>query len=47
MRDQTPDNINDNNFNIIFNLYPTDGTHWVLVIGRNGGDRYYFDSFWS
>ena len=27
MRDQTPDNIIDNNFNIIVNLHPTDGTH--------------------
>ena len=29
MRDEEPDNINDNNFNIIVNLHPTDGTHWV------------------
>ena len=34
MRDKTPDNINENNFNIIVNLHPTDGTHWVLVIRR-------------
>ena len=27
MRDENPDNINDNNFNIIVNLHPTDGTH--------------------
>ena len=46
MRDQTPDNINDNNFNIIVNLLPTDGTHLVLVIRREGGPVYYFDSFW-
>ena len=45
MRDETPDNINDNNFNIIVNLYPTDGTHWVLAIRREGGPTYYFDSF--
>ena len=37
MRDEKPDNINDNNFNIIVNLHPTDGTHWVLVIRRGGG----------
>ena len=45
MRDQTPDSINDNNSNIIKNLYPSDGTHWVLVIRREGGPPYYFDSF--
>ena len=45
MRDEKPDNINDNNFNIIVNLHPTDGTHWVLVIRRGGGKVYYFDSF--
>ena len=45
MTDQTPDNINDNNFNIFVNLLPTDGTHWVLVIRREGGPVYYFDSF--
>ena len=52
MRDETPDNINDprsgfanNNFNIIVNLHPTDGTHWVLIIRREGGPVYYFDSF--
>ena len=28
MKDQTPDNINENNFNIIVNLHPSDGTHW-------------------
>ena len=33
------------NFNIIVNLHPTDGTHWVLVIRREGGPVYYFDSF--
>ena len=45
MRDQTPDNINEPNFNIIVNLHPTEGTHWVLVIRREGGPVYYFDSF--
>ena len=34
MRDQTPDSIRDPNFNIIVNLHPTEGTHWVLVIRR-------------
>ena len=34
MRDQTPDNISGPNFNIIVNLHPTEGTHWVLVIRR-------------
>ena len=34
MRDQTPDSIRDHNFNIIVNLHPTEGTHWVLVIRR-------------
>ena len=45
IRDENPDNINDKNFNIIVNLHPTDGTHWVLVIRREGGPVYYFDSF--
>ena len=45
MRDQTPDSIRDPNFNIIVNLHPTEGTHWVLVIRREGGPTYYFDSF--
>ena len=45
MRDKTPDNINEPNVNIIVNLHPTEGTHWVLVIRREGGPTYYFDSF--
>ena len=45
MRDQKPVSIKDPKFNIIANLHPTDGTHWVLVIKREGGPIYYFDSF--
>ena len=45
MRDQTPDNTSKTNSNIIVNLHPTEGTHWVLVIRREGGPVYYFDSF--
>ena len=52
IRDVNPDNIceagsliNEPNFNIIVNLQPTEGTHWVLVIRREGGPVYYFDSF--
>ena len=45
MRDQTPDSMRDPNFNIIVNLHPTESTHWVLVIRREGGPTYYFDSF--
>ena len=37
--------INEPNFNIIENLHPTEGTHLVLVIRREGGPVYYFDSF--
>ena len=37
--------ISEPNFNIIVNLHPTEGTHWVLVIRREGGPVYYFDSF--
>ena len=33
------------NFNIIVNIHPTEGTHWVLVIRREGGPVYYFESF--
>ena len=52
MRDQTPVSIRETaspigepNFNIIVNLHPTKCTHWVLVIRREGGPVYYFDSF--
>ena len=45
MRDQTPNNVSEPNSNIIVNLHPTEGTHWVLVIRREGGPVYYFDSF--
>ena len=45
MRDQTPDNTSDPNSNTIVNVHPTEGTHWVLVIRREGGPVYYFDSF--
>ena len=45
VRDEKPDNINDNNFNIIVILHPTDGTHWVLVIRWRDGKIYYFNSF--
>ena len=45
MRDHTPNNISEPNSNIIVNLHPTEGTHWVLVIRREGGPVYYFDSF--
>ena len=45
MRDEKREMINESNFNIIVNLHPTDGTHWVLVIRRGGGKVYYFDSF--
>ena len=45
MKDETPDSIYEPNFNIIVNLDPTEGTHWVLVIRREVGPVYYFDSF--
>ena len=45
MTDEKPEMINETNFNIIANLHPDDGTHWVLVIRRGGGKVYYFDSF--
>ena len=45
MRDETPDSIGEPNLNIIVNLHPTYGTHWVLVIRREAGPVYYFDSF--
>ena len=45
MRDQTPDSFTNHNSNIFANLHPTEGTHWVLVIRREGGPTYYFDSF--
>ena len=45
MRDQTPNNVSEPNSNIIVNLHPTEGTHWVLVIRREGCPMYYFDSF--
>ena len=45
MRYQIKETINNPEFNIFVNLHPTDGTHWVLVIRREGGPTYYFDSF--
>ena len=45
MRDQTQDNTSEPNVNIIVNLHPTDGTHWVLVIRRGGGLVFYFVIF--
>ena len=45
MRDESTSMIKQLNFNIIVNLHPTDGTHWVLVIRRKVGPTYYFDSF--
>ena len=32
MRDENPKTIRELNFNIIVNLHPTEGTHWVLGI---------------
>ena len=37
--------INETDFNIIVNLHPTVGTHWVSVIRRGGGKVYYYDTF--
>ena len=45
MRDQTPDNTSEPNVNIFVNLHPTDDRHWVLVLRRESGSVYYFDSF--
>ena len=45
MRNETPNNTNEPNFNIILNLHPIEGTHWVLVIRREGDPVYYFDTF--
>ena len=44
MKDETPDSIGEPNSNIIVNLHPTEGTHLVLVIRREDGPVYYFDS---
>ena len=45
MRDENPKIIRELNFNIIVNLHPTDGTHWLLVISREDCPTYYFVSF--
>ena len=45
MRDQKPDSVSTPELNIIVNLHPTDATHCVLVMRREGGAVYYFDSF--
>ena len=45
MRDDKPEMVSEPNSNIIVNLHPTESTHWVLVIRREGGLTYYFDSF--
>ena len=44
MSDRKPDSIKAPNFNIIVSLHSTDDTHWVLVIRREGGPIYCFDS---
>ena len=44
MRDDKLDNTSEANFNIIVNIHPTEGTHWVLGIRRKDGPVYYFDS---
>ena len=36
-RDENRKTIRELNFNIIVNLHPTDGTHWVLVIRTEDG----------
>ena len=41
MRDDKLDITYEPNFNIIVNLHPTDGTHWVLVIRREDDPTYY------
>ena len=41
MRDESPKTICEPNVNIIVNLHPTDDTHRVLVIRREGGPVYY------
>ena len=45
MTHHKPDSVANPEFNIILNVYPTDGTHWILVIRREDGPVYYFDSF--
>ena len=45
MRDDKPEMVSEPNSNIIVNLHPNEGTHWVLVIRREGGPTYNFDSF--
>ena len=45
MRDDKPEMVSEPISNIIVNLHPTEGAHWVLVIRREGGPTYYFDSF--
>ena len=45
MRVQRPHSVANPEFNIIVNLHPNDGAHWVLVIRREGGPVYYFDGF--
>ena len=37
MRDDKPEVVSEPNSNIIVNLHPTEGTHWVLVIRKEGG----------
>ena len=45
MKDEKPDSFADPKFNIIVNLHPTKGTRLVLVMRREDGPVYYFDSF--
>ena len=43
MRVETLHINNETKFNIIVNLHPIDGTHWVLI--GDSDEAYYFDSF--
>ena len=45
LRDDKPEMVKEPNSNIFVNLHPTEGTHWDLVIRREDGPMYYFDSF--
>ena len=40
MRDQKPEKIRDPKFTILVNLHPTDSTHWLLFVRREGGPIY-------
>ena len=44
MSDEISECVNEYGCNIIDNIHPTEGNHWVLLVKNNKNAVYYFDS---